>query len=350
MTAQAIAPTRLTACPSCGHDKFLDPLPEGVRYDNSLEPLIRDPARSPTSVDLSAYGRSDWRVCGRCGLIFSMLRPRFEDMLDWYRPVFEISEKRRYNTDPLPDLYLDSHEKYAEELFANLDARNVFDGVRSVLHLRCQTGEFLHLLRERLGIDDVYGVEYFEHPVARARARVGEDRIGLMEGPEPEIPYPPGSFDLILMDHVLEHAHDPRAYFAYLKTLLAPGGKIVLGDRCHTYALQSATSYRRGINFFHFQLFTISDLTRLAAATGLAVERLPDPTPRRWAVARGSFFLLCTEGETVEMTSGDVDAQFSLMATWWRKHQMLRLGRKMKMPKLMQRALGKVIDTAMPVQ
>lgn len=346
MTAKAAKPTRLSACPSCGHDRFREPIPGDVRFDNSLEDLIRNPARNPTGVDLSAFARSDWRVCGYCGLIFALQRPVYEEVLDWYGPVFQISEKRHYNIAPLPDLYLDSHEKYAAELFAALEANDVFRDVGSVLHLRCQTGEFLRLVRDRLGLERVYGTEYFEHPVAYARSRLGDDRIGLMEGPEPEIPFPPGSFDLIVMDHVLEHTLDPRRYFAYLKSLLAPGGRIVLGDRCHDYALRSATSYRRGINFFHFQLFTVSDLTRLVAAEGMAATRLPDPTPRRWAVARGSFFLLCTEAEAVEMTPGDVEAQVALMSGWWRKHQVV--SRSKGMPKFLRRALGRVMDTAMP--
>src|SRR5690606_34691294 len=121
-------------------------------------------------------------------------------------------------------------------------------------------------------------------------------------------------------------------------------GRIVIKDKCHSKVLSATVSYERGINFFHFQLFTLTEFLNFLRSGGLNVERLPDPTPRKWAVGYGSFFLLCTPGEAVEIGRGNVEENYKLVATWWRRHVLLRKAKFL--PKPWRRKWAKLVQTA----
>lgn len=329
----------LESCVNCGHKAFLDPTPPDIRYDNSLEPLITKKVPAGIDkIDLSIFARSQWCVCGHCGVILSRARPNLDQAVQWYEPVFEYSEKRKYNTSPLPQIYIENHDAFAAELFESMTAAGACEDVESILHLRCQAGSLLQLFRQRLGIEETYGMEYFEHAVDYAAGKLGKDRVAIMAGPEPKIPFPPAKYDLLVLDHILTHVQQPRDYLMYLMTLLAEGGKIVLKDKDHGRALNSAFQYDRGLNFFHMQLYTLENLTAFLRSCGLTVERLADPTPRRWAVGADSVLLLCTKGDMAEIERGDVEGNMALMTKWWTKHRRMRKARGW--PKFARRVWG----------
>ena len=186
-------------------------------------------------------------------------------------------------------------------------------------------------------------MEYFGNCVDYAASKVGQERVAVMAGPEPKIPFPPVKYDLLVLDHIFTHLQHPRDYLLYLMTLLADGGKIVLKDKDHGRALGSAFQYDRGLNFFHMQLYTLDTLTAFLRSCGLTVERLADTTPRRWAVGADSVLLLCTKGDVTEIKRGDVEGNMALMSKWWTKYRRMRKARGW--PKFVRRAWGRHLNS-----
>lgn len=60
-------------------------------------------------------------------------------------------------------------------------------------------------------------------PRVEVNPNLDDGRIGMGE----QIPYPDGSFDMVLADNVLEHLANPDAVFKEVRRVLKPGGKFV---------------------------------------------------------------------------------------------------------------------------
>lgn len=85
---------------------------------------------------------------------------------------------------------------------------------------------------------------------------------------------PEDHFDLIVMDHVVEHLADPAAVFDSIASWLKPGGRLLI--TCPNYgSLESRLMGRwwMGLDMpRHLYHFSVGTLSRMAAGAGLAVE------------------------------------------------------------------------------
>ncbi|MFC5996210.1 class I SAM-dependent methyltransferase [Pseudonocardia hispaniensis] len=93
----------------------------------------------------------------------------------------------------------------------------------SALDLGCGEGALLTLLRDAFGHS--WELSGFEVSPTRAEAaRSRGHHVALDEGAT--VPFPPGSFDLVISTHVIEHAPDDHAYARTLREMAKPGGLI----------------------------------------------------------------------------------------------------------------------------
>ena len=120
---------------------------------------------------------------------------------------------------------------------------------------------------------DVMGLE--PSPIAAERAR--ERGFKVAEETLEETTLPPESFDVILLDSVIEHVASPRVALQKTHRLLAPGGVVVLltpkfegpSSRMHG---REWNGFRHG---YHTYLFTGKTLGRYLEETGFEVLRTP---------------------------------------------------------------------------
>ncbi|MCS7222929.1 MAG: class I SAM-dependent methyltransferase, partial [Armatimonadetes bacterium] len=106
-------------------------------------------------------------------------------------------------------------------LFTHLN-RRVRSGV--ILEIGCATGEFLVKLKDA-GYE-VFGIEISEWATQQAKSKGIEVICGAFEDVYQFVH--PESFDAILMIDVLEHTRDPIFFVSIAKTLLKPGGLIMI--------------------------------------------------------------------------------------------------------------------------
>ena len=120
---------------------------------------------------------------------------------------------------------------------------------------------------------DVVGLE--PSPVAAQRAR--KQGFEVIEETLEETTLPAESFDVILLDSVIEHVASPRAALQKAHSLLAPGGVVVVV----TPKFEGPTSRLRGRDWngfrhgYHTYLFTGKTLGRYLEETGFEVLRKP---------------------------------------------------------------------------
>jgi 2-polyprenyl-3-methyl-5-hydroxy-6-metoxy-1,4-benzoquinol methylase len=151
----------------------------------------------------------------------------------------------------------------------------------AVLDLGCGNGRFLTVMR-MLGWS-VHGIE----PDERS-AEIAERSSGARIHTElDEQLYPADSFDLITMNHVLEHIDDPGAVLRRCFRLCRPGGLMgivvpnwrSLGHRlfeCSWYALEPPR---------HVVMYQPWTLARTLERAGFVVERIQTTSVREWATA-----------------------------------------------------------------
>jgi 2-polyprenyl-3-methyl-5-hydroxy-6-metoxy-1,4-benzoquinol methylase len=99
----------------------------------------------------------------------------------------------------------------------------VRDGTR-VLDVGCSSGYLARPLVER-GCA-VVGLERDPEAAAEARAVCEEVLVGDVE--TMELPFEPGSFDVVLCGDLIEHLRDPEAFLVRVHPLLRAGGRLVL--------------------------------------------------------------------------------------------------------------------------
>ena len=138
-----------------------------------------------------------------------------------------------------------------------------------VLEIGCYDGYLLHRL-EAAGARGL-GIE----PSARA-ARLGAERHGveIRAGGFEEVELAPGSFDLIVLSHVLEHMGQPRATLERCRELLAPRGHLFVEvPNLWKPRIDSAVNF---FTFDHLFNFSPETLAALFRSCGFAVGALAD--------------------------------------------------------------------------
>ncbi len=168
---------------------------------------------------------------------------------------------------------------------------------RRVLDIACGTGYGSALLAAA-GAASVEGVDLSPEVVAYARERHAAPNLAFARGDicawRGAAPY-----DLITSFETIEHVPDHRAALANLRTLLAPGGRLLLSTPNRPITSPYArTLDDRPANPHHVREFTLAEILAALADAGLAVA--PDGRYGQrpqwhvpWTLLRKTYRTLC---------------------------------------------------------
>ena len=155
-----------------------------------------------------------------------------------------------------------------------------------VLDIGCGDGHVLRQLAD--GYPDplqLEGVEFSEHGVAATRQAGYTVHVGAIE----EVVLPQRSFDLIIMNQLIEHVREPKAVLRKIASALAPGGHLFI----ETPNIDSwdARLFRKrywgGYHLpRHFHLFDTLSLRRVVEDAGLrTISQKPLVCPQFWIIS-----------------------------------------------------------------
>lgn len=136
---------------------------------------------------------------------------------------------------------------------------------RQLLEVGVGSGSFLNAARERHY--EVMGCDLSTSICARVRRAYGI----VMHSESLETLVGENRFDVIVMNHVLEHVHRPIEFMEDVRRLLAPGGVVhvaVPNIACWEAALAGWTSYEP----YHLTYFDPRTLVRTISAGGLTID------------------------------------------------------------------------------
>lgn len=231
---------------------------------------VCDLCGSPHYRVFARHGRHGARlttvICELCGLVYTNPRPSEEDNAAFYHKEYWGQYKNQTEPD---ERFFRRRLPKIKPLLAEL--RPLLKPGLAVLEVGCSVGALLSRLKEAVGESGrVIGIEAHEGHARFAREKKGLDvRAGLLHEVAPELAA--GSFDLVVMNHVLEHTTSPVETVTALKQLMRTDATLVI-EVPNIEAPGSRLSH-----FFHqahHYCFSPLTLRRLAQKTGFAVRRI----------------------------------------------------------------------------
>jgi 2-polyprenyl-3-methyl-5-hydroxy-6-metoxy-1,4-benzoquinol methylase len=164
--------------------------------------------------EYSSPGEYDFIQCRSCGLIQISPLPDSQALRLAYPSEYHAYV--RYGSKmahALKAQYWRNKAKKYSSLVQNKGA---------VLDIGCANGDMLEALRS-IGFGRCVGLEFNSAAVQRCRARGHE----VWQGELDDLTQPAESFDLIIMNNVIEHVQDPLQSAVICRKLLKPGGHFV---------------------------------------------------------------------------------------------------------------------------
>ena len=159
--------------------------------------------------------------------------------------------------------------------------RDVLDPATQVLDVGAGSGEFAFLMT-RLG-KTVKGIEPNSRYAAYCRDALGLDVQTAHLSPDL---FAPGQFDLIRLNHVLEHLNDPIKYLGQIARWLTPRGLLYIEvPNIEAYCREKS----RGRMFHYAHIFNFNPWT-LRTCAGLAGLAEAPETTQRTLGSTGAFF------------------------------------------------------------
>jgi SAM-dependent methyltransferase len=206
--------------------------------------------------------------CQSCGLVYLNPRPANHELSRIYPPDYHAFE---FSSERYGFVYKVRRKLEASRL---LSCCKGLGAQARIIDVGCGDGFHLGLLRE-FGQPgwQLEGVD----PSDRAVAAGHRNGLNIHQGTVQDLDLAKGSYDLAFMIATIEHVDDPPGVLAAVRSLLKPGGKVVIvTDNTNTLDFQLFNArYWGGYHFpRHWNLFNPNNMRRLAEKTQMEVETL----------------------------------------------------------------------------
>lgn len=149
-----------------------------------------------------------------------------------------------------------------------------------VLDVACGTGILLSQLNDEVPDLEAYGIDASADMLAQARAtlhglpRVRLEQVEVTTSETANLPYAPGTFDLITCTNALHGLSDPVGTLVGLRRLLASGGYLVLEDvarRSPPFPSRAFEWLVRLVVGRPVHVYTLEETQELARQAGLCI-------------------------------------------------------------------------------
>ena len=184
-------------------------------------------------------------------------------------------------SDPVTDEYSRLAERYDRRWSVYIRATVAETARRAavcpgeaVLDVGCGTGALLRAILDGTPGVTIAGIDPCGEMLAVARKKLpgGSD---LRESGAESLPFPDGSFDVVVSTSAFHYFRAPAAALAEMKRVLKPGGRIVITDWCHDYFTCRLCDFvLRRFNRAHFRTYRAAECRDLLAAAGFTATEV----------------------------------------------------------------------------
>lgn len=221
--------------------------------------------------------------CTVCGLYYLQKRPTKKNIGSYYPDVYEPYNIDKYDfyvelQNTLMTSYLKKNKKIIDHLLGFFyqsiyGCLPPFEHKKiKVLDIGCGNGSYIYSLKKR-GMD-VYGVDFSEKSVNFAKNILKLENVE--QADVEKISYPSSFFDVIVMNHVIEHVYNPKGLFEKAAKFLKKDGTLIVATP-NTDAVNFSLF---GKDWFpleaprHLTLFNPASMSRLAQESGLRIKNI----------------------------------------------------------------------------
>lgn len=246
---------KLINCPICNSNKTTNMLNlECGNFDNS-----------------ALYQSVKINVCAKCGHVYNRLSlDEIDGLIKYYNEEYallNLASTDKIGDRPGSNSYF-TVKRHAElytliEPYINTNYK--------VLDVGCSTGGFLEYLHKQ-GLNNLYGIDIIEEYVQHAKENnvIGDIKLGSASA----IPFEDNTFDLVVLDQVMEHLVDPKKALKEAKRVLVDDGLLCIGV---PDAARYVECYFSDFYFFlmreHIQHFDLEHLELLAEQEGFELVK-----------------------------------------------------------------------------
>ena len=164
-------------------------------------------------------------------------------------------ERVRAEYDALATEYDRRWSRYIEASTAATLRRIPVDAGERLLDVGCGTGLLLARLVGRSPFRELTGVDLSPGMVAQARRRL-PGSVRLLAGDAGALPFPPGSFDVVVSASSFHYWPAPARGLEEARRVLRPGGHLILTDWCDDYlACRICDRVLRLVNPSHARIY-----------------------------------------------------------------------------------------------
>ncbi len=162
--------------------------------------------------------------CKYCGFLFTNPRPTESEMIAFYQDAYRLLYTG--TEDPALDFKKSSPVfRRARYLADSMELESVLKKSQRILDVGCGSGILLHFIKKKFPDIEIYGVE----PDRRfARYAHETASVELLGADVNSMAVPKFKFDLIILNHVLEHLYHPVEKLKKLHSLLADQGSLLV--------------------------------------------------------------------------------------------------------------------------
>lgn len=210
--------------------------------------------------DSHLYKDIDIEKCRNCGHLYNQLNTKqLQGLMKYYQEEYaptNLSSKDK--TGDRPGSNNEATIKRYEQLY-NFISPYITSESR-ILDVGCAMGGFINFLKD-MGHKNVYGIDMIKAYVDEA------DNENIKQGDVYVIPFEDNSFDIVILDQVLEHLINPKLAMDDIKRVLDKGGLCYI-------AVPDADRYNDDYFYLmreHIQHFKDVNLKILAHSTGFEV-------------------------------------------------------------------------------
>jgi ubiquinone/menaquinone biosynthesis C-methylase UbiE len=183
-------------------------------------------------------------------------------------------ERVRAEYDSLATVYEQRWTRYIEATTAATLRRIPLDAGERLLDVGCGTGLLLGRLLGRSPFRELTGVDLSPGMVAQARNRLPA-RVRLLVGDAEALPFPSGSFDVVVSASSFHYWPAPARGLDELRRVLRPGGHLILTDWCDDYlACRICDRVLRLVNPSHARIYGRTECSALLSQACYEVTTL----------------------------------------------------------------------------
>lgn len=150
--------------------------------------------------------------CKNCGLVFLSPQPNWKELTKHYPESYYLESSG--NNNSLFSVLMRKFDKMNRGII-------IVPGGR-LLDVGCGNGDFLSKIKQ-CGMD-VFGIEpgTYGHMICKARG------LNVVNSFLENSGFPDSFFDVVTVNHVLEHTPDPKKTLSYIKRILKPSGVAII--------------------------------------------------------------------------------------------------------------------------